>query len=55
MTVIPELYIEKIIIKYYPIIIITEPRIFIRIKLIIFIDTFYILIKNKKDIKIKNV
>jgi hypothetical protein len=50
----PELYIKKIIIKYYPTAVITKLRILIRVKLIIFIDIFYALIKSKEDIEIRD-
>jgi hypothetical protein len=53
-VVIPELYIKKIIIEYYPAAVITEPKVSIRIKLIIFINTFYILTESREDIKTGN-
>jgi hypothetical protein len=51
----PELYIKEIIIEYYPAAIITELRVFIKTKLIISIDTSYILIKSKEYIKTRNI
>jgi hypothetical protein len=53
VAVISELYIKEIIIEYYLTAVITEPRISIKVKLIIFIDTSYISIKSKKNIEIK--
>jgi hypothetical protein len=53
-VVISELYIKKIIIKYYPAIIIIKPRVSIKAKLITFINTFYTLTKSRENIKIKN-
>jgi uncharacterized membrane protein len=50
----PELYIKETVIEYYPAAVITEPRVFIKAKLIISIDAFYILIKNREDIKTEN-
>jgi hypothetical protein len=49
-----KLYIKKIIIKYYPAIIIIKLRVSIRAKSIISIDTSYTPIKSRKDIKTKN-
>jgi hypothetical protein len=49
-----KLYIKKIIIKYYPAAVITEPRVSIKTKFITFINTSYVLIKSREDIKIKN-
>jgi hypothetical protein len=51
---IPELYIEKIIIKYYPTAVITEPRVSIKAKLITFIDTSYTPTESKEDIETKD-
>jgi hypothetical protein len=45
----PELRIKEIIIKYYPAVIITEPKVSIKIKFIIFIDAFYIPTESRKD------
>jgi hypothetical protein len=53
-AVIPELYIKKIIIKYYLTAVIIELRVFIKTKFIIFIDIFYTPTKSKEDIKIKD-
>jgi hypothetical protein len=53
-VVISELYIEKIIIEYYPAVVITELRVFIKIKFIIFINTSYIPIKSREDIKTRD-
>jgi hypothetical protein len=49
--VILKLYIKKIIIKYYLTAVITELRVFIKIKLIIFIDTSYIPTESREDIE----
>jgi hypothetical protein len=51
---IPEPRIKKIIIKYYLAAVITELRVFIKVKLIIFINTSYTLIKSREDIEIKD-
>jgi hypothetical protein len=53
-VVISELYIKKIIIKYYPAAIIIKLRISIRVKLITSIDTSYAPIKSREDIKTKD-
>jgi hypothetical protein len=50
----PELYIKKIIIKYYPAAVITELRVSIKIKLITSIDTSYTLTESREDIKTRN-
>jgi hypothetical protein len=55
MVATPELYIKKIIIKYYPAAVITESRVFIKAKLIIVINTFYIPTESRGDIEIKNI
>jgi hypothetical protein len=55
MTVVmPELYIKKIIIEYYPAVVIIKPRVFIKAKLITFIDTSYAPTESREDIKTKN-
>jgi hypothetical protein len=54
VVAIPELYIEKTVIKYYPTAVITELRISIKTKFIVFINTSYTLIKSKEDIKTKD-
>jgi hypothetical protein len=51
---ISESRIEKIIIKYYPAAVITELRVSIKAKLIIFIDISYTPIKSREDIKTKD-
>jgi hypothetical protein len=51
---IPELYIKKTVIEYYPIIIIIELRVSIKVKPITSIDTFYAPTESREDIKIKN-
>jgi hypothetical protein len=51
---IPKPRIKKTVIKYYPAAVITELRVFIKAKLIIFINTFYIFIKSKEDIETKD-
>jgi hypothetical protein len=48
---IPELRIEKIVIKYYPAAAITEPRVSIKAKLIISIDTSYTPTESREDIE----
>jgi hypothetical protein len=50
----PELRIKKIIIKYYLTAVITEPKVSIRVKLIISINTSYTPIKSREDIKTKD-
>jgi hypothetical protein len=55
VVVIPELYIKKIIIKYYPAAIIIEPKVSIKTKFIIFINTFYTFIKSREDIEIRDI
>jgi hypothetical protein len=50
-VVIPELYIKKIIIKYYLAAVITELRVFIRVKLITSINTSYTPTESREDIK----
>jgi hypothetical protein len=50
----PELYIKKTVIEYYPAIIIIKSRISIRAKLITSIDTSYAPTESKEDIKTKN-
>jgi hypothetical protein len=47
----PELYIKKIIIKYYPAAVITELRVSIKGKFIISIDIFYTLTESREDIE----
>jgi hypothetical protein len=53
-AVIPKSYIKKTVIKYYPTAVIIKLRIFIKAKLITFIDTSYALIKSREDIKSKD-
>jgi hypothetical protein len=53
-VVISELYIKKIIIKYYPAAVITKLRVSIKVKSITSIDTSYTLTKSREDIKTKN-
>jgi hypothetical protein len=53
-VVIPELYIKKIIIKYYPTVVIIKLRISTKAKPIISIDTSYAPIKSREDIKTKD-
>jgi hypothetical protein len=50
----PKLYIKKTVIEYYPITVIIKLRVSTRAKYIISIDTSYILIKSKEDIKTKD-
>jgi hypothetical protein len=50
-VVILKLRIEKIIIKYYPAAVITESRISIKTKFIIFINISYIPTKSREDIE----
>jgi hypothetical protein len=50
-VVIPELYIKKIIIEYYPTAVITELRVFIRAKPITSINTSYTPTESREDIK----
>jgi hypothetical protein len=50
----PELYIKEIIIKYYLTAVIIKLRVFIKVKLITFIDTSYTSTKSREDIKTKD-
>jgi hypothetical protein len=50
----PELYIKKIIIKYYLTIIIIKLKVFIKIKSVISIDTSYAPTESREDIKTKD-
>jgi hypothetical protein len=52
---IPELRIKKIVIEYYPAAAITEPKVFIKTKLIISIDTFYTPTENREDIETEDI
>jgi hypothetical protein len=51
----PELYIKKTIIEYYPTAIIIKLRVFIRVKPIISINTSYAPTESREDIKTKNI
>jgi hypothetical protein len=53
-VVIPEPRIKKTVIEYYPATVIIEPKVFIKAKFIIFINTFYTSIKSREDIKTKD-
>jgi hypothetical protein len=50
----PKLYIEKIIIEYYPAAIITKLRVSTRVKSITSINTSYTPTESREDIKTKN-
>jgi hypothetical protein len=50
-VVIPELRVEKIIIEHCPAAVITELKVFIKTKLVISIDIFYIPTESREDIK----